>query len=131
MAQPQRALNQNVALVFCLRIADGIANGIWNLSVLSTYISVLEGSTKAGNTVRYPAASCRHQWLARSHPLQRPRLVHALHACLSALHARPPRLLTPPPALRPRALQRVGFVQAIQGTALAASALPGEPLPGP
>lgn len=54
-------MNQNVLLVFCLRIADGIANGIWNLSVLSTYISVLEGSTPAGNavSVRLTNSNCK------------------------------------------------------------------------
>jgi hypothetical protein len=54
-------MNQNVLLVFCLRIADGIANGIWNLSVLSTYISVLEGSTPAGNAVsaRLANSNCK------------------------------------------------------------------------
>jgi hypothetical protein len=102
MAQ-RSTMNQNVALVFCLRIADGIANGIWNLSVLSTYISVLEGSTKAGNAV-----SCRVPAQPAQHP---PRLSASL---------------TPAPAA-PFAHQRVGYVQAIQGTALAASAVPGEP----
>ena len=45
-------MNHNVRIMFAVRIADGIATGIWASSVLSTYINVLEGADDHANEVR-------------------------------------------------------------------------------
>lgn len=34
-----------------MQVFDGVASGVWNLAVLSTYISVLQGGTSFGNEV--------------------------------------------------------------------------------
>lgn len=43
--------NWNVVLTLVLKASDGIALGIWSLSVLSTYIVLLEGDDDAATEV--------------------------------------------------------------------------------
>jgi hypothetical protein len=63
-------VNYNVLLTFAQRITDGIATGIWASSVLSTYISVMQGSTDEANEVRGAKLGCTARfaaWPPRAH----------------------------------------------------------------
>lgn len=64
----------NVRLSLAFRALDGVATGIWGGAVLSNYISLLFGSTPAGNQVCYHGANfigclaaCSLRALGRAH----------------------------------------------------------------
>ena len=45
-------MSSNVGLTFAYRIFDGIATGIWQSAIFSTYVFNLMGGTDAANEVR-------------------------------------------------------------------------------
>ena len=93
-------MNWNVYVTLLQRVGDSFAQGIWAFVALPTYIWLIENHS---NKVRYEAHNVQLQAIAPQAKARSNKTTRAVPA------------------------QAVGYAQGIQGFAMAAVAVPGEP----